>query len=215
MNKPDACPPELSMEDLATFRRCRKESFWRGSVPMIIGASFAVGFAQSRGFFANRPRLLIPSYILAGLFGYIGGKVSYIGKCKRMFLELNDSRVKDFLLGNQPRMPFPQPPNFSSASGWSRQGDDGPILVDTPTTPQRGSGKPECPLTYADRRKYYGQKHLQPQQPSPPPSSQQDDSMAPPQLPSQSPSNPSSSEYFNTERPLSSFMSDDEYRPRD
>ncbi|KAL5970091.1 OCIA domain-containing protein 1, partial [Taenia solium] len=202
----EAGPPELTIEDLATFRRCRKESFWRRCVPMIMGASLAVSFAQSRGFFLNRPRLLMPSYFLAGVIGYVGGKMSYIGHCKRMFLELQDSRVKDFLLGHQSSLPLPRRPDFSVEHDWPRSEGD-PVVVRTPTT-------------YAERREYYRQQQQQQQtgesHTSPPPSTPPDDQREvqgtlQQQIPSKSPS----SEYFDTERPLSSYLSDDEYRPRE
>lgn len=222
-------PPEFTMEDLATFRRCRKESFWRGCVPMIVGASLAVGFGHSRGFFANRPRLLYPAYFLAGVSGYIGGKVMYVNKCKRMFLELNDSRVKDFLLGNQSQMPSPRRPEFGPWGGggpgpWGRgprpSTEGGPLMVDTPPASPEGEPGNEAnqPMTYAQRREFYRRQRMQPpfprqgqQQPQQQP--QDGGEMGQPQAPYEVP--PSSSGYFDEERPLSSFMSDDTYRPRD
>ncbi|VDM32529.1 unnamed protein product [Hydatigera taeniaeformis] len=198
-------PPELTIEDLATFRRCRKESFWRRCVPMIMGASLVVSLGQSRGFFLNRPRLLMPSYFLAGLIGYVGGKMSYIGHCKRMFLELHDSRVKDFLLGHQSCLPLPRRPDFSVEHDWPRSEGD-PVVVRTPTT-------------YAERREYYRQQEQRqlaqgsPAPPPPPTPGNQEGSQG--SLQQQTSSKSPSSEYFDTERPLSSYLSDDEYRPRE
>ncbi|KAH9286130.1 OCIA domain-containing protein 1 [Echinococcus granulosus] len=202
----EGSPPELTIEDMATFRRCRKESFWRRCVPMIMGASLAVSFAQSRGFFNNRPRLVMPSYLIAGVIGYVGGKISYIDRCKRMFLELQDSRVKDFLLGHQPSLPLPRRPDFSIEHDWPRSEGD-PLVVRTPTT-------------YAERREYYRQQEQRRRAeglrdsstPSAPPDDQKKVQESSQQQVS---SKSSSSEYFDTERPLSSFLSDDEYRPRD
>ena len=196
-------PSEFTLEDLATFRRCRKESFWRGSVPMVIGSSMLVGLAQSRGFFANRPRLLMPCYVLASIFGYIGGKISYIGRCKSMFMELHDSRVKDFLLGHQQYFPCPPTPSFSMDRSLPKSD---PVIVETPTT-------------YAQRREYYRQQQLQDRRPDHPQSSWQlQDEEKRPQQQQQQPSSssaPASSEYFDTNRPLSSFFSDDDYKPKD
>lgn len=196
MGQEPSPPPILTMEDIATFRRCRKESFWRGSVPMIIGANLLVGIAHSRGFFLNRPRLLFPSYVLAGIIGYVGGKISYIETCKSMFLELNDSRVKDFLLGQSDKFPFPPSSNIP----WS---DSQPI---------------EEPATYAQRREYFRQHQLPGKSGlSPPPS--QDAFQETPQLgqeqsqPSQS--SPSSSDYFDSQRPMSSYFQDEDYKPRE
>ncbi|KAM7540508.1 hypothetical protein Aperf_G00000032199 [Anoplocephala perfoliata] len=182
MGEQPPLPPTLTMEDIATFRRCRKESFWRGSVPMIIGANLLVGLAHSRGFFLSRPRLLYPSYFLAGIVGYVGGKISYIGTCKSMFLQLNDSRVKDFLLGQSDKFPLPPRSNVP----WS---DSQPV---------------EGPVTYAQRREYFRQQQLSGRPGlAPPPNMSHADYQETPQLgqeqtqPSQS--SPSSSEYFDTQ----------------
>ena len=178
---------------------------------MVIGGFLIVGFAKSRGFFANRPRLLMPCYFLAGVLGYIGGKLSYVGRCKSMFLELHDSRVKDFLLGNQSYVPFPPMPNFSMEREWSKS--DEPVIVETPTT-------------YAQRREYYRQQQRQGKGSSflPPSTQSQDEgqlqeySQQPQQQqqlqPPSSDSSPST-DYFDNSRPLSSFFSEDDYKPKD
>lgn len=198
-------PPELTLEDMATFKRCRSESFWRGCIPMMIGAGLAVGFAQSRGFFVSRPRIVLPTYFLAGLTGYFGGKLSYVGKCKRMFLELNDSRVKDFLEGNQQHRP--------------RMNSD-PVIVETPIGDEEMITKSGQLMTYAQRREFYRNRRSpdvaspSPQPPSSlPPSTDQTESFISPSPNSLSPS--SSADYFDQERPLSSFLFEDSYAPKE
>lgn len=208
-------PPDFTMEDIATFQRCRKESFWRGSVPMVIGANLMVGIAQARGYFNNRPRLLFPSYFLASVVGYVAGKISYMGTCKDMFLQLHDSRVKDYLLGRTDRLPMPRAPDFV----------EGYTQIPAETNP------PEGPLTYAQRREYYRQQQMAghygvPQQsfplpnqgtvPIPQPIQDSSQSSEPQQMqPESSKQSQQKSEYFDSQRPLSSFFQDDDYKPRD
>nr|CDS29506.1 OCIA domain containing protein 1 [Hymenolepis microstoma] len=212
-------PPELTMEDIATFKRCRQESFWRGSVPMIIGANLLVGIAHSRGFFSSRRRLLFPTYFLAGVVGYIGGKVSYMSTCKSMFLQLHDSRVKDFLLGQTDRLPLPSRPEIV-------EGYNCPV---TNRLPQ------ERPTTYAQRRQYFRQQQMagtpdSPQQPFPIPAQGNNQEISQFDQPEESQSSwlqppiskapqsqqqSSSSDYFDNQRPLSSFFQDEDYKPRD
>lgn len=217
MNQQPPSSTDLTSEDLATIRRCRQESFWRRCVPMIVGASLTVGFANARGTFTNYPRLLFPSYFLAGVTGYLGGKLSYFKHCKQMFLELHDSRVKDFLQGNLPELPSPRRPDFGSPGGLRRslggsgRQDDGPVLVETPLASKELETSQH--MTYAKRREFFRQQQISP---PPPPSLQ---TTEPPQAPEdmkpQLSTPPSSSGYFDEERPLSSFLSDDTYRPND
>lgn len=191
-------PPEdkvqLTDEDIATVRKCRQMSFWRGSVPFSIGSILSVALAQNYGFFHNRPKLRIPSYILATLVGYLVGKFSYLGSCRRMFLELDDSRIKDYFLGVG-----------DAPMGRARS----PVILNTPID-SNWQGERDRPLTYAERRELYGQL------PGPnvpandqsllPDSSIQDESV-PPSEQKQS--------YFSSDRPLGSYQFDDVYKPRD
>lgn len=213
MSSGQPSPPEFTMEDIATFKRCRQESFWRGSVPMIVGTNVLVGIAHSRGFFDSRRRMLFPAYFLAGVIGYIGGKISYLKTCKSMFLQLHDSRVKDFLLGQTDKLPLPSGPEM--VEGYSH-----PVANHFPT---------EGPITYAQRREYFRQQQMAgksgfPQQPLPRPNQgdSQEVSQIGPQEENQAPSleppqsqPQSSSDYFDNQRPLSSFFQDDDYKPRD
>ncbi|VDM00980.1 unnamed protein product [Schistocephalus solidus] len=218
---------DLTYEDIATFKRCRKESFWGGCVPMTIGATLVVAVAQSSGFFLNRPRMRVPAYFLAVVCGYLGGKISYIGKCKRMFLDLDNSRVKDMLLGNA----------SDTLNGLPGRGSlgEGPIAVQTPID----DGKQlRQPMTYAQRREYFrnhAAPYKSPSQPSPTPPSTpqslsrnpeetyQDPYAAPAEAPAvqepQTDTRRSDAQspyaYFDQDRPLSSYFSEDAYRPRD
>ncbi|VDN36462.1 unnamed protein product [Dibothriocephalus latus] len=188
---------------------------------MTMGATLVVAAAQSRGFFDSRPRMRIPAYFLAFVCGYLGGKISYIGKCKRMFLELDNSRIKDMLLGNA----------GGTLNGFSGRGPlgEGPIAVQTPVD----DGKQlQQPMTYAQRREYF-RNHVAPNGPpyrpsSPPPSQDPEQAYRDPYLkPEDAPAPPDNKAdtrrddaqtpyaYFDQERPLSSYFSEDAYRPRD
>ncbi|VDP92493.1 unnamed protein product [Echinostoma caproni] len=180
---------QLTDEDVATIRKCRQMSFWRGSVPFTIGSCMAVAVAQNFGFFVNRPRLKVPMYVLATVCGYLGGKLSYLGNCKRMFLELNDSRIKDYILeGNDM-------PNLQT----------GPVIVNTPVNSD--VSEVSKPMTYAERREYYRNQPSDSQfLPTPQP------------LPAPGPdeNNPRyNSPFFNDDRPSGSYQFDDVYRPRE
>ncbi|KAA0186459.1 OCIA domain-containing protein 1 [Fasciolopsis buskii] len=180
---------QLTDEDVVTIKKCRQMSFWRGSVPFTIGSCMAVAVAHNLGFFNNRPRLRAPMYVLAAVFGYLGGKFSYLGTCKQMFMELNDSRIKDHILEGK------KMPNLQT----------GPLIVNTPVT----SDIPEDskPMTYAERREYYRNQPSDSQllpapQPLPVPNASE-------------PSPSSSSPFFSDDRPSGSYQFDDVYRPRD
>ncbi|CAL8098109.1 unnamed protein product [Calicophoron daubneyi] len=183
---------ELTDEDVTTIRKCRQLSFWRGSVPFTIGSVLMVSVAQKFGYFANRPKLRVPSYILAVIFGYFGGKVSYLGECKRMFLELEDSRIKDYILESK------QLPSFGPTS-------DSPVIINTPVVPSPSDAS--RPMSYAERREYFRNR---PRTTAPPatvetPSHEQEpNEETPPRLP-----------MFDTDRPSSSYQFDDTYKPRD
>ncbi|TPP65681.1 OCIA domain-containing protein 1 [Fasciola gigantica] len=180
---------QLTDEDVATIRKCRQLSFWRGSVPFTIGSCMAVAVAQNFGFFNSRPRLRAPMYVLATVFGYLGGKFSYLGACKSMFLELDDSRIKDYILEGK-EMPSLQ---------------TGPLIVNTPVI----SDIPEVsrPMTYAERREYYRNQ---------PSDSQLSPDPQPLPIPETTERTPrSSSSFFNDDRPSGSYQFDDVYRPRE
>ncbi|VDK37020.1 unnamed protein product [Dibothriocephalus latus] len=131
---------DLVQEDLATIKRCRKGSFWRGCVPTTRGATLVVVAARSRGLFFNRPWMRPMAYYLAVVCGYLGGRISCIGECKRMFLELDNSRIKDMLLGN----------TGGTLNGFSGHGSvgEGPTVVQTPVDDGK---KLQRQMTYAQR----------------------------------------------------------------
>ncbi|KAF6771440.1 hypothetical protein AHF37_09856 [Paragonimus kellicotti] len=187
---PAAQDVQLTDEDIQTIKKCRQLSFWRGSVPFTIGSVLAVGIAQNMGFFANRPKLRAPCYVLSVVLGYLGGKVSYVSTCKKMFLELNDSRIKDFILD-------------SSQATNTMPDTQSPLIVNTPVdSPDRY----QKPMSYAERREYYRTHRDEPfpSHPAPEPSSdvQQETKDRTPSI-------------FSEDRPLGSYQFDDVYRPRD
>ncbi|CAH8537588.1 unnamed protein product [Dicrocoelium dendriticum] len=189
MNHPDR-DVQLTDEDVQTVKKCRDLSFWFGSVPFTIGSCVAVGVFHNMGFFANRPKLLVPSYFFASIFGFLGGKLSYMNKCKQMFLDLNDSRIKDYILQSKGFPPLNPAP-------------DSPLIVNTPVKPDEGASKP---MTYAERRAYF-RNHPESLRPKPQ------------TTPSQEEPSPDRHDeglsIFNDDRPSGSFQFDDIYRPRD
>ncbi|CAH8857294.1 unnamed protein product [Trichobilharzia szidati] len=194
---PPSDPVQLTEEDLTTLKKCRQLSFWRGSVPFTIGAGLAVTVADKYGFFAKRRMLRIPCYVVSMTVGYFLGKISYIGECKRMFLQLNDSRIKDQILRVE---------QFTQSGGGTFQPTpDSPIIVNTPV-------EKHPPMSYAERREYY--RH-HPEQSSPSYSnSKTPEVVVTDEGKKQSETN-SSLQYFDKDRPISSFYYDDDYRPKD
>ncbi|CAH8522315.1 unnamed protein product [Schistosoma turkestanicum] len=183
---------KLTDEDVATIRKCRQMSFWRGSVPFTIGAVIAVTAADKYGWFLKRKMLRLPAYILGVTVGYFAGKISYMGECKRMFLQLNNSRIKDQIL----RLDTP---------GTIQPTPDSPVIVNTPV-------EKHPRMNYAQRREYYNR---QPEQfTSPHPSSKPPMTLKGEDTISDKTN--SNSSYFDKDKPLSSFYYDnDDYRPRD
>ncbi|KAG5452004.1 OCIA domain-containing protein 1 [Clonorchis sinensis] len=181
---------QLTDEDLETIRRCRKLSFWQGSVPLTVACVCALRVTQHFGYLNT---MRTPAYILAVVFGYIGGKVFYVGKCKRMFLALRDSRIKDQLLN-------------SDTFGLESDGTS-PLIVTTPVTPENRDSKP--PTTYAERRDYY-RMHPNDARSSVPGIPEQTPLAEPePKLEQRHPS------FFTEDRPSGSYQFDDIYTPRD
>ncbi|KAK4470793.1 hypothetical protein MN116_006314 [Schistosoma mekongi] len=182
---------QLTEEDLTTLKKCKRISFWKGGVPLAVGGFLAVTLVEKAGFFAKFKMLRIPTYIMGTTICFILGRLSRIGECERMFLQLSDSRIKDAILRNQ-------------ALGTSKYTYDSPILVNTPVEKHK-------PMSYAERREYYHRKSEQSKSPYPnsePPTST-DEVTA-------SNNTKSNLSYFDKDRPVSSFYYDnDDYRPRE
>ncbi|CAH8289503.1 unnamed protein product [Heterobilharzia americana] len=128
---------QLTDEDLLTLKKCRQMAFWKGSVPCSVGALLLVSAAKRNGFFSKRRGLEVPCCIFAVTMGYFIGKLTFIGKCKHMFLQLKNSRIKDQILELEMLN------TFQSSS-------NSPIIVNTPV-------EKHSPMSYAQRREYYQQ----------------------------------------------------------
>ncbi|CAH8589000.1 unnamed protein product [Schistosoma rodhaini] len=183
---------QLTDEDVTTLRKCRQISFWRGSVPFSIGALIAVSAADKYGWFSKRKMLRLPSYILGVTIGYFVGKLSYAGECKRMFLQLNNSRIKDEILRMETTGTFQPTPGS-------------PIIVNTPV-------ENHPPMNYEQRRRFYNRQLEQSTSPylsSKPQTTIEEENTT-------SDKRNSNLSYFDNDRPTSSFYYDtDVYRPRE
>ncbi|XP_064608962.1 OCIA domain-containing protein 1-like [Liolophura sinensis] len=89
-------PPDLSKDEIRVLKECSTESFWFRCVPLSLAMITATQFAVNKGYLARHPKYgsLLKS-IGAGFVGYVVGKVSYQGECRRKILALPDSRLAD------------------------------------------------------------------------------------------------------------------------
>uniref|UniRef100_A0A673HJ24 OCIA domain-containing protein 1 n=1 Tax=Sinocyclocheilus rhinocerous TaxID=307959 RepID=A0A673HJ24_9TELE len=73
-------------EERRVFRECNQESFWYRSLPISV---ISMGFTQfliSRGALTASGRFVsLPKVAFAGVFGYLGGKMSYMKTCQEKF----------------------------------------------------------------------------------------------------------------------------------
>ncbi|XP_026094241.1 OCIA domain-containing protein 1-like isoform X3 [Carassius auratus] len=81
-------------EERRVFRECYQESFWYRSLPISV---ISMGFTQ----------LLISR--VAGVLGYLGGKMSYVKTCQEKFKSLENSPLGEALRQRQRH----QPPVFT------------------------------------------------------------------------------------------------------
>ncbi|KAK9956401.1 hypothetical protein ABG768_014137 [Culter alburnus] len=85
-------------EERRVFRECNSESFWYRSLPF---SAIAIGITQvmvSRGILSPSPRFgSLPKVAIAGIFGYIGGKMSYMKVCQEKFRKLENSPLGEAL----------------------------------------------------------------------------------------------------------------------
>ncbi|CAH8578505.1 unnamed protein product [Schistosoma guineensis] len=183
---------QLTDEDVKTLKKCRQISFWRGSLPFSIGALLAVSAADKYGWFSKRKMFRFPSYFFGVTIGYFVGQFSCAGECRRMFLQLNNSRIKDQIL----RMETPG--TFQPTPG-------SPIIVNTPV-------EKHPPMNYEQRRQFYNKQREQSTSPYPsskPPTTIEEEDTTSDQT-------NSSLSYFDNDRPISSFYYDnDVYRPKE
>ncbi|XP_066532935.1 OCIA domain-containing protein 1 isoform X1 [Hoplias malabaricus] len=119
-------------DEKRVFRECNRESFWYRSLPLSAIAIAVTQVMVSRGVLSPSPRFgSLPKVAFAGLFGYMGGKLSYMKTCQEKFKNLENSPLGEALRqGNlrhvrpemkqsefeDPNSAAPQQPGFEAAS---------------------------------------------------------------------------------------------------
>ncbi|XP_052431622.1 OCIA domain-containing protein 1 isoform X2 [Carassius gibelio] len=97
-------------EERRVFRECYQESFWYRSLPISV---ISMGFTQlliSRGALTASGRFgSLPKVAIAGVLGYLGGKMSYVKTCQEKFKSLENSPLGEALRQRQRH----QPPVFT------------------------------------------------------------------------------------------------------
>ncbi|XP_061850294.1 OCIA domain-containing protein 2 [Colius striatus] len=73
--------------EIARIRaECKKESFWYRALPLSLGSMLVTQGLVSKGFFAANPKFgALPKMAVAGVLGFVIGKVSYMGECQKKF----------------------------------------------------------------------------------------------------------------------------------
>lgn len=93
------------------FKECNQESFWYRSLPISAISMAFTQFLISRGALASSGRFgSLPKVAFAGVFGYLGGKMSYMKTCQEKFKSLENSPLGEALRQRQ----RPQPPVFNN-----------------------------------------------------------------------------------------------------
>lgn len=88
----------LSEDEKRVFQECVRESFWHRSLPLSAIAIAVTHVMVTRGILSPSPRFgSIPKLAIAGLFGYMGGKMSYVKTCQEKFKNLENSPVGEAL----------------------------------------------------------------------------------------------------------------------
>ncbi|KAL7872006.1 hypothetical protein SRHO_G00069890 [Serrasalmus rhombeus] len=85
-------------DEKRVFRECNRESFYYRSLPLSAIAIAVTQVMVSRGVLSPSPRFgSLPKVAIAGLFGYMGGKVSYMKTCQEKFKNLENSPLGEAL----------------------------------------------------------------------------------------------------------------------
>ncbi|XP_051954055.1 OCIA domain-containing protein 1 [Xyrauchen texanus] len=94
-------------EERRVFRECNSESFWYRSLPFSAIAITVTQVLVSRGMLAPSPRFgSLPKVAIAGIIGYISGKMSYMRVCQEKFVKLENSPLGEALRqGHQRHVP--------------------------------------------------------------------------------------------------------------
>ncbi|ROL50990.1 OCIA domain-containing protein 1 [Anabarilius grahami] len=86
-------------EERRVFRECNSESFWYRSLPF---SAIAIGITQ------------VMVSRVAGVFGYIGGKMSYMKVCQEKFRKLENSPLGEALRQGRNMPSVSMPESYSS-----------------------------------------------------------------------------------------------------
>uniref|UniRef100_A0A8C2JRT4 OCIA domain-containing protein 1 n=1 Tax=Cyprinus carpio TaxID=7962 RepID=A0A8C2JRT4_CYPCA len=90
-------------EERRVFRECNQESFWYRSLPISAISMAFTQFLISRGALMASGRFgSWPKVAFAGVFGYLGGKMSYMKTCQEKFKSLENSPLGEALRQRQP-----------------------------------------------------------------------------------------------------------------
>ncbi|XP_029443781.1 OCIA domain-containing protein 2 isoform X2 [Rhinatrema bivittatum] len=84
------CPisnAHIDREDVAKIiKECKEESFWHRALPLSLGSMMVTQGLVYKGYLASNPRLgSLPKVALAGVLGFVLGKISYMGECQEKF----------------------------------------------------------------------------------------------------------------------------------
>ncbi|XP_058640888.1 OCIA domain-containing protein 1-like isoform X2 [Onychostoma macrolepis] len=97
-------------DERRVFRECNQESFWYRSLPLSAISMAFTQFLISRGALTASGRFgSLPKVAFAGIFGYLGGKMSYMKTCQEKFKSLENSPLGEALRQRQRH----QPPVFT------------------------------------------------------------------------------------------------------
>ncbi|XP_071820485.1 uncharacterized protein [Apostichopus japonicus] len=85
-------------QETRVLRDCQSESFWFRALPFGLLAGTGTFMLVQRGILTTKTRFgPLPKVLVAGFFGYLLGKVSYISTCKQKFLKLENSPIAEMI----------------------------------------------------------------------------------------------------------------------
>ncbi|XP_075051597.1 OCIA domain-containing protein 2 [Mixophyes fleayi] len=82
------CPmSHAHREDFAKImKECKEESFWYRALPLSLGSMLATQGLIFKGYLSQSKRFgSLPKVALAGVLGFVIGKISYVGTCQKKF----------------------------------------------------------------------------------------------------------------------------------
>ncbi|XP_053109357.1 OCIA domain-containing protein 1 isoform X2 [Hemicordylus capensis] len=101
-------------EEKMIFKECNNESFWYRSLPFSAAGMLVTQMLIKKGFLTTNSRFgSLPKVAFAGIFGYLGGKISYMKTCQEKFKRLDNSPLGE-ALRQRSRPEYSQKPVFSN-----------------------------------------------------------------------------------------------------